>query len=272
MQANSIRSTAIFNSFRNNIQNNMQSASQRIASGRRINSATDDAAGLGISQALEAQIRGLNQATRNARDFDSALSSADSGLGSISESLIRIRDLSLQASNGILNNENRASIQAEIDQHLDHIARVTSDTEFNRINLLDGSFNNMRVQVGANSGQSIGMSIQGTSPAALGIENFSVMGGPGNINIGAIDSALNSVVASRGSIGAMQNRIEHIVDQNNITALNLLAAESRIADADIALEMMRLSQSRILQQMQTFSIQNQIERTRANVGFVGIMF
>ena len=272
MQANSIRSTAMFNSFRSNIQNNMQTASQRLASGRRINSAADDAAGLGISQALEAQIRGLNQATRNALDFDSALNTADGGLGSISESLHRIRDLALQASNSILTDANRASIQAEIDQHLDHISRVTTDTQFNRMNLLDGSFNNMNMQVGPNAGQSINVSIQGTSLAALGIAGFSVMGGPQNINIGAIDNALNLVVSQRGSIGAMQNRIEHIVNQNNINAINTAAANSRIADADIALEMMRLEQSRIIQQLQTFSMRNQMERTRANLGFIGIAF
>jgi flagellin len=270
MQANSIRSTAIFNSFRHNIQNSMQSASQRIASGRRINSAADDAAGLGISQALEAQIRGLNQATRNALDFDSALNTAEGGLGSISESLLRIRDLALQASNGILNDENRASIQAEIDQHLNHISRVTTDTEFNRRSLLDGSFTNMNAQVGPNAGQNIRVSISGTSPAALGIEGFSVMGGPQNINIAAIDGAINRVVSNRGAIGAIQNRLEYIIEQNNITAINMAAANSRIADADIALEMMRLNQSRILQQMQVFTMRNQMERTRANLGFIGI--
>jgi flagellin len=270
MQANSIRSTTIFNSFRHNIQNQMQSASQRLASGRRINSAADDAAGLGISQALEAQIRGLNQATRNALDFDSALRTAEGGLGSIGESLLRIRDLALQASNGILTDADRATIQIEVDQLLSHIGRVTTDTQFNRVNLLDGSFNNMNMQVGPNAGQNVNVSIQNSGLAALGIAGFSVMGGPGNINIAAIDTAISRVAANRGSIGAIQNRIEHIVDQNNIAAENMARANSRIADADIALEMMRLNQARILQQLQVFSVRNQMERTRANLGFVGI--
>ena len=270
MQANSVRSIAIFNSFRHNIQNNMQTASQRLASGRRINSAADDAAGLGISQALEAQIRGLNQATRNTLDFDSALNTAEGGLASISSALLRIRDLSLQASNGILNDENRASIQAEVDQLLNHISSVTTDTEFNRINLLDGSFNNMNAQVGPNAGQGLNVSVSGTSLAALGLEGFSVMGGPQNINIAAIDTAINRVVSSRGQIGAIQNRFEHIVNNNNVAAENMTAANSRIADADMGLEMIRLHQARILQQMQVFSLQNQMQRTRANLGFVGI--
>ena len=271
MQANSIRSTAMFNSFRSNIQNNMMTASQRLASGRRINSARDDAAGLGISQALEAQIRGLNQATRNVLDFDSALNTADGGLSTITSSLLRIRDLALQASNGILSDADRATIQIEVDQHLNHITRATSDTEFNRINLLDGSFDNMNMQAGANAGQSIGVSIESTSLASLGIAGFSVMGGPQNIDIAAIDTAISRVVASRGSIGAIQNRIGYIVDQNNIASINMSAANSRIADADMALEMMRLHQERIREQMQIFTMRNQQERTRANLGFVGIM-
>ena len=270
MQPNSIRSTNIFNSFRNNIQSNMRTASQRVASGRRINSAADDAAGLAISQILEAQIRGLNQGTRNARDFDSALSTADSGLDSISSSLLRIRDLSLQASSSILTDANRAVIQDEIDQHLDHISRVTTDTEFNRMNLLDGSFANRHMQVGPNAGQSINLSIEGTSLANLGLVGFSVMGGPQNIDLAAIDNAINMVVSGRGGIGAMQNRLEHVVNHNNISAENMTQANSRIADADIALEMMRLHQTRILEQMQVFNMRNQMERTRANTGFVGI--
>ena len=271
MQANSIRSTAIFNSFRHNIQSNMLSASRRLASGRRINSAADDAAGLGISQRLEAQIRGLNQATRNALDFDSALNTAEGGLGSISSSLLRIRDLALQASNGILSNDDRASIQIEVDQLLNHIGRVTTDTEFNRINLLDGSFDNMNAQVGPNAGQGLNVSISGTSLAALGLEGFSVMGGPQNIDIAAIDTAINRVVSNRGSIGAIQNRLGYVVEHNNVASINMAAANSRIADADMALEMMRLNQARILEQMQIFSMRNQMQRTRANLGFVGVM-
>lgn len=270
MQANSIRSIAIFNSFRNNIQNNMNTASQRLASGKRINSAADDAAGLGISQALEAQIRGLNQATRNALAFDSALNTADGGLSSIGSSLLRIRDLALQASNDTLTSENRSAIQAEIDQQLNHISKVTTNTEFNRINLLDGSFTNMNAQVGPNAGQNLSISIQGTNLAGLGIAGFSVMGGPKNIDIDAIDKAINMVLSQRGSIGAVQNRIEHIVEQNNTAAINMAAAKSRIADADIALETMRLNQARILQQLQNFTLKNQMERTRASLGFVGI--
>jgi len=259
------------NSFRHNIQNDMQRASQRIATGARINSAADDAAGLGIAQALEAQIRGLNQATRNALDFDSALSTADGGLETITSSLIRIRDLSLQASNGILTDENRATIQAEIDQHLDHISRVTRDTEFNRMRMLDGSFNNMNLQAGPNAGNNLRVSIAATTLDGLGMEGFTVLGGAnGVIDIAAIDTAISRVVANRGAIGAIQNRIEHIVDQNNISAINMAQAHSRVADADIALEMMRLQQARIREQMSIFSMQNQMERTRANLRFVGI--
>jgi len=271
MQANSIRSIAMFNSFRQNIQNQMQTTSQRLSSGRRINSAADDAAGLGISQALEAQIRGLNQATRNALDFDSALRTADGGLESIGDTLLRIRDLALQASNGILSDSDRNIIQSEVNQLLNHISTTTTNTEFNRINLLDGSFDNMNMQAGPNAGQNVNVSIGNTSLASLGLEGFSVMGGPGNINISAIDTAISRVVGNRGSIGAIQNRIEHIVDQNTLSALNMTQANSRIADADMALEMMRLSQARILEQMQAFNMRNQMERTRANAGFVGIM-
>jgi len=261
----------MFGSFRNNIQNQMMTASNRIASGVRINSAADDAAGLGIANALEAQIRGLNQGTRNALDFDSALNTADGALSTIGDTLIRIRDLALQASNGILTDDQRGTIQAEVDQLLNHIDRTTSQTDFNRRNLLDGSFTNMNMQAGPNAGQNIRVSIDSTTLDGLGLSGFNVLGGPGNIDIAAIDTAIARVTGNRGAIGAMQNRIEHIVDQNNTAALNMTQAHSRIYDADIALEMMRLSQARILEQMQMFSMRNQMERTRANLGFVGIM-
>lgn len=271
MQANSVRNNNIFNSFRNNIQNNIQSASRRLASGRRINSAADDAAGLAIAQRLEAQIRGLNQGTRNALDFDSALITAEGGLSTVTDSLIRIRELAIQAGSDVLNNSNRALLQAEIDQHLAQIDSTGRDLQFNTRPLLDGSFVNMNVQVGANAGQMIGTSIDEISAVALGIDNFSVMGGPQNIDLAAIDNAIGMVVSNRGSIGATQNRIEHIVNNNTTASINMSAARSRIEDADMALEMMRLHQARILEQMQIFNARNQQERTRANLRFVGIM-
>jgi len=262
----------MFSNFRSNIQNNLFSASQRVASGNRINSARDDAAGLGIAQALEAQIRGLNQATQNTLNFDSLLNTAEGSLSNVGQSLVRIRELAIQASNDTLNTANRQALQLEIDQQLSHISSVAQGAQFNNLNLLDGSFENMNAQVGPNSGQGINVSIQEFSLAALGIEGFSVMNGRANIDIAAIDNALSMVTAQRGSIGALQNRMEYTANNNTLAALNSSQSHSRIADADIALEMMRLQQNRILEQMQMFSTRNQMERTRANAGFVGIMF
>jgi len=257
----------IMNSFRVNTQNNMQRASERLSSGRRINSAADDAAGAAITALMNAQIRGTDMGTRNAADMGSLMRTAEGGLSSIGDSLQRMRELGLQATNGILTDDQRAMIQTEINQLQDHINRAASDTEFNTMPLLDGSFQNAHT-ASQPDGSGMSVSIDSALPGAIGIENF--VPTEGNMDFSAIDSALNSVVGSRSELGAMMNANDFVISANNIASENLSEARSRIADADIAREMMALEQERIIQQYQTFMFRHQMERERDALGFVGM--
>ena len=266
MQVNSVQSTA-FNSFRNNVQNGMAQSSQRLAGGRRINSAADDAAGLGIASRMQAQIGGLNQGNRNAADMDSALRTADGTLSTITESLQRVRELAVQAASPIMSDADRALIQTEVNQHLNQIQRAAGDTQFNTMRLLDGSFADMHMASNPN-GSGMQISIANTSLETLGIDSFDVTSG--RPDIAAIDDALAMVSSNRADIGAVQNRIEYIMDSNSIASLNQAAAQSRIADADMALEAMMWEQQQVLQQYQIFSMREQMERSRESLGFVGI--
>jgi len=268
MQINSSNSS-ILGSFRTNVQNTIGQSSQRLSSGLRINSAADDAAGLAISRGLEAQIRSLNQGTRNALDMDSALRTAEGGLSGMLEGLIRIRELALRASNGILTDADRQSIQTEINEHLGQIQNSARDTQFNTMRLLDGSFADMNMASNPD-GSGMTISIANTTLESLGIAGFDVTSG--NIDLTAIDSALNAVNAARGNIGAVQNRIEFTVQNNQNNAINLEAARSRIADADMAREASRLEQARVLQQYQNFTFNSQLDRMRRNAAFIGIAF
>jgi len=267
MRINSSQNTNILNSFRNNVQNTMQQSAERLSSGRRINSAADDAAGLAISSRMDSLIRSLDQGSRNAADMDSAMRTADGSLSTITDSLQRIRELAVASANPILSDANRNALQNEVNQHLDQIQRAAGDTQFNTIRLLDGSFADMHMASNPN-GSGMQISIQNTSLDTLGIANFDVSGG--RPDIAAIDNAISMVSANRSDIGAAQNRIEHIIDSNSTASLNQAAARSRITDADMALEAMLWEQQQVLQQYQIFSVRNQMERDRQSLGFVGV--
>ena len=259
-------SNGITNSFRSNSQINQ--ASERIASGRRINSAADDAAGLAISERMTAIERGINQGTQNAQDMGNLLRTAEGGLSSINDSLVRIRELSIQASNGTLTQQDRGRIQAEVDQHLQNIQSAASGTQFNTMQLLDGSFADRNLASNPD-GTGMQINIANTTLATIGLEGFSVM--DGNPDLAALDNAMNMINDSRSNIGATVNRIDNIVEYNTNASLNLATANSRIADADIALEVMRLEQERIVQQYQLFSAREQMDRDRREgAGFIGI--
>jgi flagellin len=266
---NSINNTNTFNSFRSNTQNNMERNSQRLASGNRINSGRDDAAGLAIANLTEAEIRALNQGSRNALDMDSALRTADGSLNGVTDNLQRVRELSLQASGSLLSNSQRQSIQNEINQVLDQVGQTVGSADFNGMNLLDGSFEDMNIQVSANS--TIDTNISDSGLAALGLAGgINVMGG--TPDIAAIDSALQQVSSNRGNIGAQQNIIDFAVQSNNINAVNTAQSRSRINDADMALEVMRMRQAQVMEQYDIFSVRNQMERNRQNLGFLGVSF
>jgi len=240
----------------NNTQNNRPA--QRLASGKRINSAADDAAGLAISEKLESLIRGLNKGTENAGGMQNLLTVADGGLDSITSSLQRVNELGLQAQNGILNQSDRANIQREIDQLLSHIDQVAGSTQFNTRNLLDGSASDLHTAANPDgSGMSVTISNFGTS--SLGVSGFDVTSG--SFDLDRISRALNQVNEARSIIGASTNRLDYNIQNNQISAENLAKAKSRIADADMGRESINFSTNRILEQYKLFSMRSQMQHS-----------
>jgi len=223
----------------------------RLSSGLRIASASDDAAGLGISERLRSQTRSLNQAGRNAQDGISLVQTAESALGETGANLSRLRELAVQASNGTLNTEDRTVINTEFTALKSEIDRVASDTNFNGVNLLDGSTTSVDLQVGIESGQTIGVSLSSASLSGLGLSastfnTSTVTNATAALN--TIDTAINSVASSRGSLGATTNRLSSTVRSIANSSENLAAAETRIRDVDVAFETADLTRNSILQQ------------------------
>lgn len=249
--------------------NQLQKVMTRLSSGQRINSAADDAAGLGIMEKMESQIRGLEQGTRNTLDMQSLVNTAEGGLSTINDSLQRIRELTLQAGSGIMNDDDRANIQREIDQLTDHINSTASNTEFNGKKLLDGSFNDANTASDA-AGRGPDVSIgnmdssillqDGTGSGLEGLVGSSNIQDTIDTNLRRIDNAMAAVTSQRTYLGAMSNRFDYTVASNQITNLNQAAARSRIRDQDMALGAMQLSKENVIKQYQLQAQKRQQER------------
>lgn len=247
------------NVYRNLIHNyNMMSKSlERLSSGLRINRAAADAAGLAISEKMRAQIRGLEKAEKNALNAISLLQTAEGTLNEKHVILQHIRELAVQASNDTYTLQERQAMQEEINQLLDELSAIAG-TEFNTQKLLDGSFQEKKFQIGANAGQFISVSIGAMDATNLGLEDLraDAIGEAGgiltqdgaNAAIEKVDKAINQVSTERSKIGAMQNRLEHTINNLAVTRENLIAVESRIRDADIAKEMKNFVRYQILTQ------------------------
>ena len=234
------------------ITTNVQAKStEKLSSGYRINRAADDAAGLAISEKMRRQIRGLTQASTNAQDGISCVQTAEGALAEVHDMLQRMNELSVQAANGTQTSTDRAYINSEIQALTSEIDRVASTTTFNEQNLLDGSFSNKGLQVGAEANQVISFSIAAMSSGAIGIVGISV-GGPDDTNaqkaITMIKAALKQVSQQRSDLGAIQNRLEHTIKNLDNVVENTTAAESQIRDTDMASEMVRFSNNNILAQ------------------------
>jgi len=246
----------------------LQTSMIRIATGQRINSARDDAAGLAISERMNAQIRGFDQGTRNSMDMQSLVNTAEGGLTTITDALVRIRELNLQAMNDTWTQTDREHMQMEVDELINEINHVTERTEFNTMRLLDGSFSaedGRGLHTAADSmGRGPTIHIGNMSAGIiLGAGGFSVTDtSSGNLanNLDRLDNAMTRVTRERSYLGAMYNRLDSTVASNQITNLNLAAANSRIRDADMALEVMRMTQERIREQAQIQAQRNQQEQ------------
>lgn len=232
-------------------------AMERLSSGLRINSAKDDAAGLAVSTRFDTQIRGLNQAIRNAGDGISMVQTAEGGLDQTVENLQRIRELAVQAANGSLSNDDRLLLQKEVEQRIAEVDRIRNDTQFNGISVLDGSSaSGTAIQVGANSGQKITISAFSTDMAAsqlsgggTTINNVSVSTAASAENaLTAIDGALSTVNTMRADLGAVQNRFESTISNLQTNVENQSASQSRILDADFAAETAKMAKANVLQQ------------------------
>jgi len=232
----------------------MSTALQRLSSGLRINSAKDDAAGLAISERLTAQVRGYNQAIRNAGDGISLAQTAEGGIEAITSSLQRMRELAVQAANYSNTDADRTAIQAEVSQLLSEVGRVATQTKFNGNALLNGSFSaGGNFQVGANSSEVIAVGgIANLDATALGISGIDVSTQAGATTaLGLLDTAVTTVTTERAELGASINRFEQTINNLRVTVENITAARSRIQDADFASETASLTRLQILQQSGT---------------------
>ncbi len=236
----------------NKSQLGLNRSMQRLSSGLRINSAKDDAAGLAISDRMTSQIRGLNQASRNAQDGISLAQTAEGALVETTNLLQRMREISVQSANDTNSSEDRTSLQAEFKQLQQEIQRISDNTEFNGRTLLNGSAaSGLTFHVGANAGETITVSVANMGVASLGVTSTDASIGTqsdANAAITTIDTAIGSVDSERGNLGAKMNRLESTIANLSNVSENLSASRSRIMDADIAQETSAMTKNNILQQ------------------------
>lgn len=240
-------------------------SSEKLSSGYRINRAADDAAGLSISEKMRSQIRGLTQASRNAQDGISLIQTAEGALNEVHSMLQRMNELATQAANDTNASVDRTAIESEITALVTEINRVGTDTEFNNMKLFDGNFDK-KLQVGAKAGQVISVAIDKISADELGIDALDISD---NAKAGeamtAIQTAIETVSTQRSGLGAIQNRLEHTINNLDNVVENTTAAESRIRDTDMAAEMVEFSKNNILAQA------GQAMLAQANVSTQGVL-
>lgn len=235
---------------------NLARSTEKLSSGYRINRASDDAAGLSISEKMRGQIRGLKQASTNAQDGQSLIQTAEGAMNEIHSVLQRMRELTVQAKNDTYLQEDRAKIKTEVDQLQSEITRIATQTQFNKMNLLTGSYKSMQFQVGANDNQVIKLSIGKLTASVLRVEGVASAIGDSTVSKGSIignqlsiiDEAITTVSTARSNLGAISNRLDHTIANADNMAENLQSSESKIRDVNIASEMVSYSSMSILQQ------------------------
>lgn len=238
-----------------NSTSNLGGNFSRLSSGLRIASAADDAAGLGISERLRSDVRSFGVASRNAQDGISLVQTAEGALNEVSDLLGRLRELSVQSANGTLNDDDRNTLDNEFQQVVSEIDRISETTEFNGVNLLDGSTPNIGIQVGlgGTSADRIEISTSDTSSETIGITAGASISTASSAQglLTEIDDAIDSVNTTRGTLGAQQNRLSSTLRSIGTARENTSAAESRIRDVDVASETADLTRNSILQQAAT---------------------
>jgi flagellin len=236
----------------NSTQLMMAKSMERLSSGLRINRAGDDAAGLAISQNMQANIRSMNQAVRNANDGISLVQTAEGALNESSNILQRMRELATQAANGVLSTSQRANIQVEFSNLQQEIDRIAAVTDFNGTKLLDGSLSTgttLQIGIGTSANDTLSVSIGNANTSTLSVSaNFVSTQGAAQSALSAIDSAIQSVSTARGNLGAVQNRLQSTINNLQVAVENTSAANSRIVDVDVAAETANMTKAQILAQ------------------------
>jgi flagellin len=257
--------------------NSLNTSFERLSSGFRINRASDDAAGLQISDRMTTQINGLNQAVRNANDAISLTQTAEGALSETTSSLQRIRQLAVQSQNGINSSADRVALQKEVAALKTEISRISTDTQFNKVDLLTNNFS-AAFLVGANSGQTISVNLSGAN--LTGIDGFSATGlGIGDLSVEtfgdasaalvAIDTAISAIGGARAEMGALTNRFQSTIRNLTNIAENVSGARSQIRDTDFASETAELTRNQIIQQASTTILSQANQRPQAALQLLG---
>ncbi|QJR81819.1 flagellin FliC [Alteromonas pelagimontana] len=254
------------------VSNKLSTSFERLSSGFRINSAADDAAGLQISDKMTSQIQGLNQAVRNANDAISVSQTAEGALDETTTSLQRIRQLAIQSQSGINSTADREALQKEVTALVGEMSRISSETEFNGVKLLDGNYN-ADFQVGANANQTISVGLTaagGYGASALGVGSVDITSSAGAAAaLTAIDSAISSIGGTRADLGALQNRFQSTIRNLSNVSENLSAARSRIKDTDFATETAELTRNQIVQQASLSVLSQANQRPQSALSLLG---
>lgn len=233
----------------------LQSSTEKLSSGEKINRAGDDAANLAVSEKMRSQIRGLNKASENAANAVSFIQTTEGWLQETTDIIQRIRELAVQSANGIYTDEDRMQIQVEVSQLVSEIDRIASTAQFNGMNMLTGRFaeDGIRFHIGANMDQNVEAKINAMDASSLGLRNGDsklslTTPEEANAALGTLDEALKLVNKQRADLGAYQNRLEIAIKGLDIASENLSASESKIRDTDLAEKMVEYVKDQILEQ------------------------
>jgi len=253
-------------------QKNLASSLEKIASGRRINKSSDDAAGMVIADSLTTQARGMGQALRNANDAVSMAQVADSALGQSTALVQSIREKAVQAANASQSTETRQALQKDINNSLAQLDKIAENTTYNGQQLLSGTFTGKEIQVGANSGETLTLSIASAETNTLGIPTVGTLSEVSVLNpesaqdaIKIADAALEQINASRADIGSTQRQLSSTINNLTTSGTNLLAAASSIADVDMAEETINFTTMKVLTEAKSFALAQAKNMNKQNV-------
>ncbi|MEM8918301.1 MAG: flagellin [Pseudomonadota bacterium] len=236
----------------NSAEMSLAKSIERLSTGSRINSASDDAAGLAVATRMTSEVRGLNMAIRNANDGISLAQTAEGGMNEITNMLQRMRELAVQSANGTLSAGDRTNLQAEVGELISQIGDVASRTQFNGVALLDGTNASLAIQTGSNAAETVSIALTDVDATALGVNATSVASvADANTALTTIATALDTITTAQATLGASQNRLQTTVSNLTDRVTNITESRSRIMDVDFSAETTNLAKAQILSQAST---------------------